>query len=312
MHESIFWRGQPGSACWPEAALWPPFNTIEIEKRLTPFGLLAKRVPSSLRTIEVLTQYKVVTTNPKSRFTHRVRSVVCLLVFVAGGAAALTRIVAAAGAKGGSDRVEGPCDPILLLQEEFDGATPPALPPGWSSTTWVTSNSGMPTPPADTLPNAAFVNDPETISDKQLLSPNIPVVQDAGPLRMSFRNNFNLQDGFDGAVLEISFDDGLTFQDIIAAGGTFASGGYNGTISDCCGNPLAGRQAWTGNSDGFITTTVNLPGQPLSFILRWRLGSDSSVFGEGWRIDSVSITQGCNPFRPPRGRPTPHPRPTSP
>ena len=107
---------------------------------------------------------------------------------------------------------------------------------------------------------------------------------------MSFRNNFNLQDGFDGGVLEISFDDGLTFQDILAAGGTFASGGYNGTISTCCGNPLAGRQAWTGNSGGFISTTVNLPYSSLPIILRWRMGSDSSGAGEGWRIDSVAIT----------------------
>jgi hypothetical protein len=29
---------------------------------------------------------------------------------------------------------------------------------------------------------------------------------------MSFRNNFNLQDGFDGGVLEISFDDGQLFR----------------------------------------------------------------------------------------------------
>jgi hypothetical protein len=114
----------------------------------------------------------------------------------------------------------------------------------------VTSNSGLPSPPAISLPNAAFVDDPATISDKQLLSPDIPVVADGDPARMSFRNNFNLQDGFDGGVLEISFDDGLTFQDILAAGGTFASGGYNGTISTCCGNPLAGRQRGLGTRAG--------------------------------------------------------------
>ena len=102
----------------------------------------------------------------------------------------------------------------------------------------MTSNTGLPAPPADSLPNAAFVDDPATISDKQLLSPNTPVTADGDPARVSFRNNFNLQDGFDGGVLEISFDDGLTFQDILDAGGTFASGGYNGTISTCCGNPL--------------------------------------------------------------------------
>ena len=65
-------------------------------------------------------------------------------------------------------------------------------------------------------------------------------------MRVFFRNNFNLQEGLDGGVLEVSFDNGLTFQDILTAGGTFIYGGYNGSISTCCGNPLAGREAWTG------------------------------------------------------------------
>jgi hypothetical protein len=252
-----------------------------------------------------------VTTNPKSRFTQRVRTAVSLLLFVAAGLVPLGRM-ATAMALGQNDRIQGGCDPVVIPQF-FDGVTPPTLPPGWSSTTWVTSNSGLPSPPADSLPNAAFVDDPATISDKQLLSPSIPVIADGSPARMSFRNNFNLQDGFDGGVLEISFDDGLTFQDILAAGGTFTSGGYNGTISTCCGNPLAGRQAWTGNSGEFITTAVNLPYSSLPIILRWRLGSDSSVSGEGWRIDSVAITIPCPPTPPiHRGRPTPHPRPTPP
>ena len=131
-------------------------------------------------------------------------------------------------------------------------------------------------------------------------------------MMVSFRNNFNLQDGFDGGVLEVSYDDGLTFADVLAAGGTFVLGGYNGTINSCCGNPLAGRPAWTGNSGGFIETTVSLPeGCVHLIILRWRMGSDSSVSGEGWRIDNVAITQCFIPLPPrPRDRPTPRPRPT--
>jgi hypothetical protein len=168
----------------------------------------------------------------------------------------------------------------------------------------------VPTPPADTLPNAAFVDDPATISDKQLLSPNITLVCDAGAVQVSFRNNFNFQNGFDGGVLEVSYDGGLTFQDVLAVGGSFVDGGYNGTINSCCGNPLAGRQAWTGNSAGFIDTTVaSLPGGCLNqLIVRWRMGSDSSVSGEGWRIDSVEITA-CNPPLV-RRHPSPRPRPT--
>lgn len=247
---------------------------------------------------------------------RRLCLIFCLLI-VAGDAVGLPRIVAAE-ALNGIDQLDLPCHPFSFLMEFFDGVTPPALPAGWSSTTWVTSNSGVPTPPADTLPNAVFVDDPGTISDKQLLSPSIVLICDAGAVQVSFRNNFNFQDGFDGGVLEVSYDDGLTFQDVLAVGGTFVLGGYNGTIDSCCGNPLAGRQAWTGNSTGFIdTTVVSLPGGCLiQLILRWRMGSDSSVSGEGWRIDNVDIAQ-CNPptvrRRPePRPRPTPHPRTTPP
>jgi hypothetical protein len=170
----------------------------------------------------------------------------------------------------------------------------------------------VPTPPADSLPNAAFVDDPATISDKQLLSPTISFICDLGRLQVSFRNNFNLQDGFDGGVLEVSYDHGLTFQDVLAVGGTFVLGGYNGTINSCCGNPLAGRQAWTGNSAGFIdTTVVNLPdGCVVDTILRWRMGSDNGISGEGWRIDNVNIVQCHTHFPPRRDHPTPRPRPT--
>ena len=240
----------------------------------------------------------------------RLRLIFCLLL-VAGAAVVLVKIVTAE-ANGGSDRLDGQCDPFLRLSEFFDGVTPPALPSGWSSTSWVTSDSGVPTPPADTPPNAAFVDDPAAISDKQLLSPTIGFICDLGPLQVSFRNNFNFQDGFDGGVLEVSYDHGLTFQDVLAVGGTFVLGGYNSTINSCCGNPLAGRQAWTGNSGGFIdTTVVNLPdGCVVDTILRWRMGSDSSVSGEGWRIDNVNIVQCHAHFPPRRDHPTPRPRPT--
>ena len=83
---------------------------------------------------------------------------------------------------------------------------------------------------------------------------------------MTFRHNFNLEAssedpnlGFDGGVLEMSTDGGNTFQDILAAGGSFVMGGYNRTISTVRGSPIAGRRAWSGDSEGFITTVVNLP-----------------------------------------------------
>ncbi|PYI81374.1 MAG: hypothetical protein DMF05_03185 [Verrucomicrobia bacterium] len=69
------------------------------------------------------------------------------------------------------------------LFESFDTVTPPALPPGWTAINainpdgilWQTSNSGDPSPPAHSLPNAAWVNDPDMISDKYLDSPSGPI-----------------------------------------------------------------------------------------------------------------------------------------
>jgi len=195
------------------------------------------------------------------------------------------------------------------LFESFDNVTPPALPAGWIATNginpdgilWQTSNSGLPSPPADSPPNAAWVNDPAEISDKYLDSPPIRIEQLENAALM-FRNNYSLEDTRDGGVLEISIDGGL-FQDILAAGGSFGQGGYNGTISSCCGNPLAGRQAWTGSSGGFIPTTVDLfVFRGHTIVLRWRMGSDSITSGQGWRIDSVQMI--CE-------RPTPTATPTS-
>jgi hypothetical protein len=261
---------------------------------------------------------RVMTRDPIGASTvSSARIVLGLLCFFVGGLFILASISVTAAVN-----VAGGCSPVFLLSENFDNVMPPALPLGWSSTTWVTSDSGLPTPPADTPPNAAFVDDPAMISDKRLHSPSMILWEGSEPVQITFRNSFNMQDGFDGGVLEISIDGGATFQDIQTRA-VFVSGGYNGTISSCCGNPLAGRQAWTGNSNGFITTTldVSVTWGP-SMILRWRMGSDSSVSRQGWRIDGVVVTQ-CHkpvpsatptpkPTPSPRPRPTPAPRPTPP
>jgi Kelch motif len=90
-------------------------------------------------------------------------------------------------------------NPISKLVETFDGVAAPTLPACWSATNevgiapdWVTSNAGTPTPTADSAPNAAFVNDPSTVSDKRLDSPVISLR--AGiPTQLTFRQNYNLE-----------------------------------------------------------------------------------------------------------------------
>ena len=86
--------------------------------------------------------------------------------------------------------------------------------------------------------------------------------------------------------------------DIVAAGGSFVSGGYNTTLTTTNGNALGGRLAWSGNSSGFITTVVNLPagasGQNIQ--LRWVCGAgnppEAPLASSGtlayWSFDSTN------------------------
>ena len=184
--------------------------------------------------------------------------------------------------------------PATTLSESFDTVTAPALPAGWTTTseagadTWTTVATTV-----DSAPNAAFINNPATVSLTSLVSPVVALPALGVPAVLTFRNNYATENTYDGAVLELKIGAGA-FQDILAAGGSFASGGYNGTLNSSFSNPLGGRQAWTGSSGGYITTTVNLPlaasGQSIQ--LRWRRGSDSSVSATGWRVDTISLVAG--------------------
>jgi subtilisin family serine protease len=196
-----------------------------------------------------------------------------------------------------------PCWTLEMTNETFDNVTPPTLPPDWIATNaqgppplWGTSNSGVPMPPAYSPPNAAFIDDPAVVSDKRLDSPQFSFFE-SGPARLTFRHNFNFEAsdtnptlGFDGGVLELSTDGGNTFQDILVAGGSFFIGGYNRTISADRGSPIAGRRAWSGNSEGFVTTVVDVPAVQTLSRLRWRMASDTTGSNEGWRVDNVNQT----------------------
>lgn len=179
----------------------------------------------------------------------------------------------------------------VFFSQNFDGVTAPALPAGWTATI----GSGSPTPWAtsttssDTSPNALFASDPSTTTDNRITSPAIAI--NSAAATFSFRHNYSTEATWDGGVLEISIAGGA-FNDIVTAGGSFTSGGYVGTLSNSA-NPLTGRSAWHGSSGGFITTTGTFPpsavGQNVQ--LRWRLGSDGSVGGTGWRVDTFSVSQ---------------------
>ncbi|MBS1796355.1 MAG: M36 family metallopeptidase [Acidobacteria bacterium] len=185
--------------------------------------------------------------------------------------------------------------PVTTSTENFDGVTAPAFPAGWTA---VSVQSGInfvnSTLSPDTGANSAFAADPTaTGGGSDLTSPVYAI--SAAATTLSFRHRFDTETGWDGGVVEISIAGGA-FQDIIAAGGTFLQNGYNGTLgANGTNNPLGGRQSWSGNSNGYITTVIRLPasaaGQNVQF--KWRFGADNNTAGvgpnPGWYVDTIGI-----------------------
>jgi PKD repeat protein len=132
---------------------------------------------------------------------------------------------------------------------------------------------------------AWFVPDDGTTTDSRLWNSSpVPV---ASGSTLTFWHRYQFESSYDGAVLEISAD-GSTWTDL---GPYISAHGYNGTISTCCGNPLAGRQAWVGGQTTWTEVEVDLS----AFVgenvrIRWRMGSDYTTGNEGWFIDDVLIS----------------------
>ncbi len=114
---------------------------------------------------------------------------------------------------------------------------------------------------------------------------------------LSFWHLYFTEDFFDGGVIEISTD-GLHFEDL---GPFIRQGEYDRTLSSGFGNPLEGRNAWTGSSG---STMSNVLVDLSSFFgnsvtIRWRFGCDSSQASDGWYVDDISIlTPDCETFQP--------------
>ena len=90
---------------------------------------------------------------------------------------------------------------------------------------------------------------------------------------------------FDGAVLEISTNAGVSWQDL---GSSASSGGYNVVLAS--GNPLGGRNAWGGSQATFAKVAVDLSAFAGSTaLIRWRFAADSSVGAGAWKIDDIKV-----------------------
>jgi len=119
--------------------------------------------------------------------------------------------------------------------------------------------------------------------DDRVITP--PVLATAAT-KLNFWHRYRTEATFDGGVLEVSSDNGVTWKDVKDAGGVIVKGDYSGESS-----ALGGRRAWTGSSASFpLMDEVEvdlgaLAGKTIK--VRWRLRTDANLGDLGWWVDDI-------------------------
>jgi hypothetical protein len=155
-----------------------------------------------------------------------------------------------------------------------------------------TENLGLPGPYATSGIGNIWGFDQGNISDTYLAMKNSVALPSNAFLHFNHSYGFESSvpsgtNKYDGGVLEYSLNGGVSWTD---AGPLITENGYNGVLSSGYGNPLGGKQAFSADSRGYISTRLNLnslAGQNIRF--RFRIGTDAGVYDYGWFVDDVRI-----------------------
>lgn len=159
------------------------------------------------------------------------------------------------------------------------------------TTPWVITNSASNSPS-----NSYFCSDEPSLKDQVVALAGSVALPNTPGIRLSFFHQVDTENNWDGGVLEYSTDN-VNWFDILAGNGggipananRFLANGYGGALN-ASANPLGGRAAWFGNSNGFVEVMVDLDDFAGSSVyLRWRLGCDGSVAANGWWVDDVRV-----------------------
>lgn len=154
---------------------------------------------------------------------------------------------------------------------------------------------------ADDLRNAGG---PNLLGDSVVAMANTITLPDHGSVHLQFEHKFNFEatndldfGDADGGVIEYSIDGGTVWSD---AKNLIRDGrGYQNFIQSGQDNPLAGRWAFVGTTNGaYVSTQLSLSSlaqksesnpnqQPVKF--RFRMGTDKFTGRLGWLIDDVAI-----------------------
>jgi extracellular elastinolytic metalloproteinase len=149
---------------------------------------------------------------------------------------------------------------------------------GWSVST---THAASPT-------HSWFATEPTTPSNITLTSAAILLSNQSV---FTFNHYFNTEPTYDGGVVEISTNSGSSWQDL---GPEIINGNYNAVMD--ASTTLAGQQAFSGSSNGFEQTMIDLSsftGQTVMIRFRFTSDNGNSVPVEGWYVDDIQLLSGC-------------------
>jgi len=173
---------------------------------------------------------------------------------------------------------------VFSFSDDFEGALTNFGTQGSGGSPWVGTTSAASSPVT-----SAFCADEASLKDQSLVLVADQTLPAGTPAILTFDHWYATEAGYDGGVLEYSTDAGATWSDIGTA--RITQNNYNSTISTAYSSPISGRRAWSGDSGGFIQTSVDLSdfaGSTIRF--RWRMACDTSVGATGWWVDDIAIT----------------------
>jgi len=174
-----------------------------------------------------------------------------------------------------------------LLDDDVDayGVISAAVSAGWSHASnqgaddWNISSSG-----GISATRAFRTQDVASTSDKYLVSPELNITADS---TLEFLHKYQLEDEYDGAIIEITNNNGLNWVDL---GTNITTGGYNTTLNGGFTQPLGAILAWNGSQSSFTKVEVDLSSYAGETVkIRWRIGTDSGVGGGDWIIDDIKV-----------------------
>ncbi|MBK6689300.1 MAG: M36 family metallopeptidase [Deltaproteobacteria bacterium] len=172
-------------------------------------------------------------------------------------------------------------DPQASTGEDFESLTTPFTAGRNTTLPWVPGWSRVLDEHGD---RTFFAATPDRVADQYLVSPPLHV-RKGKDLRVTFEHRYALAPNGDGAVVEITTDNGTTWSDL----GPALSPGYNGTID---AGPLQGRPAYVGFSGQLpgkelVTASLGTTYGGRTIRVRFRHASDAHLAWWGWEVDNV-------------------------